>query len=468
MSRKQDDDDDDPPRAAADDKEADASVAGSSSNQQNKNRAKEGTTFLGSTKKTLHTAARAVQKGGTKVVASGEKTVRRHLVRGNNKEKAASTTVSPHQDDNDADAPTEPFVSQASYMDDESGTFSSSRSSSQQRGGAIVLGPWMEVLTADTTLFWIFSLSLALYPTVQLDWWNLWQNNNDGNSSSSSAALPFSVVGPWLLFAYATGQIAGQQMAGMHFGMDMLRPRKKLVGSSSTLPLEVTIQRREETILHEQTKNRHKLLMSVLDSTSLVEIRFKNSILKKPRTRPRVWTTLRQARPPSSVSPTPHFLPWQCNVDPCKDVQNSPLVKYLLKQAKVRRKRVSAKIKPSADATLPTDETVSKTSSLHSEMGMFDLSSTPADSLNDCITVEPLFKLRGMDVFIQDEPELDIATHPWLVAHGLRDLPTFTINVMTQWGNILIYFEMPEWVTNFEDLDEKESDPDDVKAAKVR
>ena len=39
---------------------------------------------------------------------------------------------------------------------------------------------------------------------------------------------------------------------------------------------------------------------------------------------------------------------------------------------------------------------------------------------------------------------------------------------MTQWGNLLIYFEMPEWFENFGDsIVESEDDPDDVKALKV-
>jgi hypothetical protein len=52
---------------------------------------------------------------------------------------------------------------------------------------------------------------------------------------------------------------------------------------------------------------------------------------------------------------------------------------------------------------------------------------------------------------------------------GLRDVPTFIVNLMTQWGTVLMYFKMPCWVKDFKDsIVEKPGDPDDVRALKVR
>jgi hypothetical protein len=43
------------------------------------------------------------------------------------------------------------------------------------------------------------------------------------------------------------------------------------------------------------------------------------------------------------------------------------------------------------------------------------------------------------------------------------------INILTIYGNILVYFKLPDWVNDWEDsLIEKESDALDVKALKVR
>ena len=52
--------------------------------------------------------------------------------------------------------------------------------------------------------------------------------------------------------------------------------------------------------------------------------------------------------------------------------------------------------------------------------------------------------------------------------NGLRDVPTFMLNLTTQWGTILVYFQMPKWVVNFgESLVEAEDDHDSVRALKV-
>lgn len=52
--------------------------------------------------------------------------------------------------------------------------------------------------------------------------------------------------------------------------------------------------------------------------------------------------------------------------------------------------------------------------------------------------------------------------------NGLRDKPSCVVNLMTQWANISIYFELPEWLKDWDNIVEDEDDPDDVKALKVR
>jgi hypothetical protein len=43
------------------------------------------------------------------------------------------------------------------------------------------------------------------------------------------------------------------------------------------------------------------------------------------------------------------------------------------------------------------------------------------------------------------------------------------INILTVYGNIIVYFKLPDWVHDWEDsLVEKEGDALDVKALKVR
>lgn len=52
-------------------------------------------------------------------------------------------------------------------------------------------------------------------------------------------------------------------------------------------------------------------------------------------------------------------------------------------------------------------------------------------------------------------------------SNGLRDVPTFMINMVAQWGNLVLYYEMPSWFESWDALDENDSDPVDVKALKV-
>jgi hypothetical protein len=187
-------------------------------------------------------------------------------------------------------------------------------------------------------------------------------------------------------------------------------------------------------------------------------------------------------------------LPWQRQMTPTED---GYLMQHLLKHESfrriiaVRQKPTTAMIgHPTDTAALPTtiaptattaatmnegdkdttDETYNTqlpTSTAPTpQLGSFDLTGTKADTLEGYV-VAPLFQLRGMDIFLsEDIPEMEASTHPYLLENGLRSVPTFIVNVLTQWGNIFIYFEMSKWVHGFEMI-VHESDPDEVKALKV-
>jgi hypothetical protein len=42
------------------------------------------------------------------------------------------------------------------------------------------------------------------------------------------------------------------------------------------------------------------------------------------------------------------------------------------------------------------------------------------------------------------------------------------LNAIMPWANIVLYMEMPEWVTDFDNIELQDSDPEDVKCFKVR
>ena len=116
------------------------------------------------------------------------------------------------------------------------------------------------------------------------------------------------------------------------------------------------------------------------------------------------------------------------------------------------------------------DDDVCLSCQTSSEMGSFDKDAAcvrDASSLiveDDENVLSPCLQLRGMDVFLSNEEEEEsIGTHPWLLQQGLRKVPTMVGNVHTQWGNVLLYFEMPSWVKNWEDATFEEHERDSLQ-----
>lgn len=166
---------------------------------------------------------------------------------------------------------------------------------------------------------------------------------------------------------------------------------------------------------------------------------------------------------------------WNC--DPTRDHKHRQLMYLLLKNRNLRRKRKSENNDDQASDELrkpmvpanPGDASERLTASL--AIGNFNLAD--ADSFGDLddYTIEPSFKLRGMDVFLCEAhggvPESKIADHSWFVKHGLRETPTFLVNISTQWGNILLYFSLPDWMKDWDSLKENDHDSKEIKALKV-
>ena len=100
-------------------------------------------------------------------------------------------------------------------------------------------------------------------------------------------------------------------------------------------------------------------------------------------------------------------------------------------------------------------------------LGRVDTGNDRASVLQTKIEVDPLFKLRGMDVFRADGiPEERVWRQPILEQNGLRDVPTFIVNLMLPGANLVVYFQMPSWIKKFEDIVEEDDDAEDTKAFK--
>uniref|UniRef100_A0A7S2YC98 Protein ENHANCED DISEASE RESISTANCE 2 C-terminal domain-containing protein n=1 Tax=Entomoneis paludosa TaxID=265537 RepID=A0A7S2YC98_9STRA len=156
--------------------------------------------------------------------------------------------------------------------------------------------------------------------------------------------------------------------------------------------------------------------------------------------------------------------------------RNNLLMSRLLKNPDYLKKRRQQNAATNANdndnnTTTAVDPSSSPLTDDTSELGKVTGTGGPetANSFQDVAlwVVQPVLQVRGMDIFMTDDPAFDVSNHPWFLKQGLRDTPTFLINGVTQWGNILVYFALPEWVHDLqESLQETDQDPTDVRALK--
>ncbi len=166
---------------------------------------------------------------------------------------------------------------------------------------------------------------------------------------------------------------------------------------------------------------------------------------------------------------------WNC--DPTRDHKHRQLMHLLLSNHNLRRKRkLQSSVEKSNKPTEMDDLTKQEDSvdNLKASMAIGNYNLADADSFGDLdnYIIDPFFKLKGMDVFLCEAdggvPETKVADHSWFVQHGLRDAPIFLVNISTQWGNILLYFSLPEWLKDWDCLEENDQDSKETKTLKVR
>ena len=150
-------------------------------------------------------------------------------------------------------------------------------------------------------------------------------------------------------------------------------------------------------------------------------------------------------------------------MDPTKDEgSNSNLMRLLLLNPNLTRRKKAAPSRETEGGPFKPAEEDLRTSM----WGDVPLPTEGVDSLDEFVVV-PVLKLRGMDIFLTDEAESDMSTHPYLIQKGLRDRPMLVLNGLTHFANLLVYFELPEWVTSWDNIVEQENDPPETVALKV-
>lgn len=212
-----------------------------------------------------------------------------------------------------------------------------------------------------------------------------------------------------------------------------------------TRTMRFVVQEETQAVDEPETKQSRGFFPKLFGNT-------KGAIMRTPQ----IWTNLN----PKGIR---KLNMWETNIDPTVATNNKPLMKKLLGYRKLRKTKRSSLIRKKSEKELVASGI--KDNEIKRDIGKFGPTEMAASTFDEDV-IDPLFNLRGMDVFLTDEPEDDAATHPWLLKSGLRDVPTFIINLVTRWGNILLYYEMSEWVNDW-DIKEEENDADDIKTLKV-
>jgi hypothetical protein len=315
---------------------------------------------------------------------------------------------------------------------------------SPSTGSPLAIVPILDFLSADATVILILSLSVAIASTLR-NWQSVFDNQ-----------IPLSVAGSWALLTYALGRVFPvPKLKTSHSVLPISRASSYISESSlhSRNPSEVVDTPRNLSVkVKEEKADTHRFFLKIFGRKEPHE-RIKAKTVPESAPKPRKsWTNLQ----PNRVK----VHRWERRYDPTKDPKRpSDLMQRLSTNKSFRRTVRPDTLQeehPGMDI-LPCPTSTS--------LGAFDRSEATADSLDDFV-IEPILKLRGMDVFLADQLESHVASHPWLISQGLRNVPTLIVNTVTQWGHILVYFEMPAWVQDWNNIVEDECDADDVKALK--
>jgi hypothetical protein len=352
-----------------------------------------------------------------------------------NEDSEGISLVSPSGNDSKGDYLVSPSLDSTVIVDSPAIDYDSASSTSAERMNRL-----LNFLTADATIIMIVCFSVVLAVTLR-SWSTILDNQ-----------IPFSVAGTWVLLAYAIGQVFSfPELKTSH---RVLPPRATATISESSkdsrISFEAVGSSRNLGVKEQETKPVTRGFFSIFFGRKRRD-RYKGLVESVTKSRPS-WTNLQPNRKKVNS--------WEKTYDPTKTPKREgDLMQRLLRNKHFRRTArlpATLEIVPEIDVSLV---------SVSTDLGAFDLSKATADTLDDFV-IEPILKLRGMDVFLTEQLESQVASHPWLISQGLRDVPTLVVNTLTQWGHILVYFEMPEWVEDWNSIVEDESDPDDVKALK--
>lgn len=224
----------------------------------------------------------------------------------------------------------------------------------------------------------------------------------------------------------------------------------------------------------------------------VVRRRFRPKPIIRRRVRDSIFGIFRRSNPSENINTGCELKEWEKKFrggrelaewekklrEPLEDGQ---LMEHLLKSLRPHKKknalhrlRTGLHSNSAIDSVQDDVSQVTDNGCRSAECGRLEMHETRAKALEDdenySHIVNPMCQLRGMDLFLSDNPQKEIWRQPLLKKCGLRDVPTLIMNFMMPFGNITAYFTLPDWVAingGFNNIPiEKDYDPPDVKALK--
>ena len=321
----------------------------------------------------------------------------------------------------------------------------------------ITLGPACEFLFRDSTLLVITAL-LAVATCLVKDGW----------LSLSDGSVPTQVCVSLVVLAF----LLGRETAKLH-----IRKESMMATNKTTSPKVVSFDEKPTNIGSSggtQGMQTHAFFRSLCGNLAKANIKFGPRFGMR-MSKNEIQTSIRSSlqKMPSGRTPKPF---WKENLD-----RSSDLMQSMLKNPKFKRSgKRSTVLHSSRNDDKDEDEVkISEVSGLSGaevkrnidgrgsvQLGPIDFGRAKTTKRKGDEIIEPLFHLRGVDIFLTTDgnPQEKIWQLEALKGVGLRSKPTFCINCLLPWSNFVAYFAMPNWfVDTTSSLEVKEGDtPDEI------
>lgn len=282
-------------------------------------------------------------------------------------DKDSNTSNSVQQeDDNDEDSTT--MVSNSIHVEQ------TQDENQSDQPVSVCMGPVLAFLLHDATVAIGSSLTIAAYPTISN--YNLILENS----------IPLSVTFTWILVAFAVGyEVALFRFIPPRYALDDADKEEVLI------PDEIGVSMAAASLPPKRG-------YSILRHVSMRMPNMRINVARKVSKTSRVWTSLATKRGEQ--------LRWQRSA---RGQVSHPLMRRLLRNPTYQRKSVEVEQAIPQEIS-PTEQTVK-----FQKMGSYE--PPEAESLKEDV-IEPLFVLRGMDVFMTEEGEGaqdNVSSHPFLI-----------------------------------------------------